>query len=78
MNDSERADWVNNHEGLYSAQRASGVGVSDFVRANRSAIDETVKAYSKYPQRIPPGVTFVNPPKRSHKRKRRTVSGWRY
>jgi hypothetical protein len=54
MNDNDRAQWVENHEGLYhwwlGTKRRFGngsygrVSLREFVRSNRAEIDETVNA----------------------------------
>lgn len=46
MNDSERADWVNNDEGLYNKWKRSGLSMSKFVRKNRHLIDEVIQNVS--------------------------------
>lgn len=38
MNDSERAEWLDNDEGLYDWWRASKQSKRDFIRENREAI----------------------------------------
>jgi hypothetical protein len=42
-NDKERADWVNNDEGLYSRWKASRLGLRAFIRGNRPIIDEVIE-----------------------------------
>lgn len=40
MNDEERRQWVENDEGLYGLRRSSGLSTREFVKRNRSLIDE--------------------------------------
>lgn len=42
MNDRERADWVNNDEGLYNWWKGSRQPLRAFVRENRAEIDGAV------------------------------------
>ena len=42
-NDEERRQWVQNDEGLYDAQRMSGLNVREFVRQNRTFIDSVIE-----------------------------------
>ena len=44
MNDTERAQWVDNDEGLYLDMKASRMGMRAYVRANRVEIDRVVSA----------------------------------
>lgn len=44
MNDEERAEWVDNDEGLYDLWRTSRLGKRAFVRANRALIDSVAGA----------------------------------
>lgn len=39
MNNKERADWVNNDEGLYRWKRGSRQPMAEFIRDNRTEID---------------------------------------
>lgn len=41
-NDAERAEWVDNDEGLYRQKRASGLSMRAFVQQNRARIDELI------------------------------------
>lgn len=40
MNDNERAQWVDNDEGLYNWRRSERLSVKAFVRKYRREIDE--------------------------------------
>lgn len=42
MNDNERAQWVDNDEGLYHEWRRSGLSQAKFVRKNRAEIDRVI------------------------------------
>jgi hypothetical protein len=44
MNDKERAQWVDNDEGLYNWRREMRQSMRAFVRDNRAAIDAHIKA----------------------------------
>lgn len=46
MNDKERAEWVDNDEGLYLWWKQSGQGKRAFIRENRAAIDEVIEEVS--------------------------------
>jgi hypothetical protein len=39
INDTDRADWVENDEGLYGWFRRSRMSMRQFVRENRAGID---------------------------------------
>lgn len=42
MNDTEREQWVNNDEGLYIWQRRSRLPMRQFLRENRTEIDQAI------------------------------------
>jgi hypothetical protein len=44
LNDSDRAQWVDNHEGLYKCKRSSRLPMRQFVRENRAEIDAVINA----------------------------------
>jgi len=44
MNDTERAQWVDNHEPLYNMKRASGKSMRRFIREHRAEVDAMIKA----------------------------------
>jgi len=41
-NDTERAQWIDNDEGLYNWWRGSRQSKRDFIRANRADIDAAI------------------------------------
>ncbi len=43
MNDNDRAEWVNNDEGLYSWWRSSRQGITTFVRENRDELTNAIE-----------------------------------
>lgn len=43
MNDSDRAEWVNNDEGLYLWWRSSRQGLTAFVRENREELTQAIE-----------------------------------
>ncbi len=43
VNDSDRADWVSNVEGLYTWMLSEHKGMTAFVRAHRAEIDEVIR-----------------------------------
>ncbi len=43
INDNDRAQWIDNDEGLYSWWKTSGLPKSSFIRRNRSAITEVIR-----------------------------------
>lgn len=43
MNDKERAQWIDNDEGLYNLWRSSGESKASFIRGNRDGIDEAIR-----------------------------------
>lgn len=43
MNDTERAQWIANDEGLYLWHRQSRLSVREFIRRNRDEIDAAIK-----------------------------------
>jgi hypothetical protein len=42
MNDQERAQWIDNDEGLYDWWKHSRLSKREFIRQNRKEIDETI------------------------------------
>lgn len=44
LNDSDREDWVNNDEGLYSWWKSTGQGITTFVRENRAELSRLILA----------------------------------
>jgi hypothetical protein len=44
LNDAERAQWVDNDEGLYLWWRGSGLSMRSFVRQNRAELDRRIAA----------------------------------
>ena len=42
MNDVDRAQWVDNDEGLYDLRRSSGQSMRDWIRENREMIDRCI------------------------------------
>ena len=42
MNDTDRAQWIDNDEGLYDWWRNSREGKRRFIRANRAEIDHAI------------------------------------
>lgn len=42
MNDTERAQWIDNDEGLYNWFRASRQSKRNFIRENRAEIDAAI------------------------------------
>ena len=43
MNDRERAEWIDNDEGLYDWWRRSRQSKRQFIRENREAIDAAIR-----------------------------------
>lgn len=43
MNDTDRAQWIDNDEGLYNWWRSSRLSKKAFINANRAAITEAVE-----------------------------------
>lgn len=43
MNNSERSQWIDNHEGLYNWWKATGLSKREFIKINRASIDETIR-----------------------------------
>ena len=41
-NDEDRRQWTENDEGLYLAQRRSGLSMRRWIRENREFIDEVI------------------------------------
>lgn len=44
LNDRDRAEWINNDEGLYNWQRRSRLSMKAFIRQNKAEIDSAVCA----------------------------------
>ena len=42
MNDVDRAQWVDNDEGLYDRWKASGKTKRDWIRENRIMLDQVI------------------------------------
>ncbi len=42
MNDVERAQWVDNDEGLYLWRMGSGLSMREFIRQHRTELDEAI------------------------------------
>jgi hypothetical protein len=42
MNDTERAQWVDNDEGLYNWKRSTRLPMREFLRQNRAEIDAAI------------------------------------
>ncbi len=40
--DAERAQWVDNDEGLYDWRRRSGLSMREFIKQNRAEIDKAI------------------------------------
>ena len=54
MNDTERRQWVENDEELYTRWRSSGVGLYQYVRENREGIDKVIEIVTgRKPKRLP-------------------------
>jgi len=47
MNDSNRAEWVDNDEGLYNLWRSSRQSKNVFIRGNRVLIDSVIENVSE-------------------------------
>jgi hypothetical protein len=43
LNDTERAQWIANDEGLYNWQRSSRLSVRAFIKANRDELDGIIR-----------------------------------
>lgn len=43
MNDKDRAQWIDNDEGLYNWWRSSGQSKSAFIRKNRAEITAAIE-----------------------------------
>jgi hypothetical protein len=43
VNDSDRAEWADNDEGLYDLWRTSRLGKTAWVQANRQLIDAVIQ-----------------------------------
>jgi hypothetical protein len=44
MNDNDRAQWIDNDEGLYDWWRASGQSKRQFIRENRAELTRCIQA----------------------------------
>jgi len=44
LNDDDRAQWIDNDEGLYDWWRSSRQSKRDFIRANRAEIDAAIRS----------------------------------
>lgn len=42
INDDDRAQWIDNDEGLYDLWRASGLSKREFIRRNRPMLTEAI------------------------------------
>ena len=42
MNDRDRAQWIDNDEGLHDWQRSSGLTRAEFIRQNRAELDRII------------------------------------
>lgn len=42
MNDTDRAQWIDNDEGLYDWWKSSRQSKREFIRANRAEIDKVI------------------------------------
>lgn len=42
LNDNDRAQWIDNDEGLYDLWRASGLSKREFIRRNRPMLTEAI------------------------------------
>lgn len=42
INDNDRAQWIDNDEGLYNEWRRSGKAKRAYIRENRAMIDECI------------------------------------
>lgn len=43
MNDTERAQWIDNDEGLYNWKRSTGLSIREFIRQNRAEITAAIE-----------------------------------
>jgi len=43
MNDSDRAEWVNNDEGLYNWWKSEGGSLRNFIRNHREEITRVIE-----------------------------------
>lgn len=43
MNNTEREQWIDNDEGLYNLWRASGLSKRNFIKENKTLIDEVIE-----------------------------------
>lgn len=44
MNDQDRAEWIDNDEGLYNWWRSSGLSKREFIRRNRAELTSCINA----------------------------------
>lgn len=49
LNDSDRTQWIANHEGLYNWRKESRLSVREFIRQNRAEIDAAIIAVRDAP-----------------------------
>ena len=42
INNEDRKQWIQNDEGLYNAQRSSGLSMTAFIKAEKGLIDEVI------------------------------------
>lgn len=47
MNDRERAQWIDNDEGLYLWWRRSGMSKSAFIKTHRKELDDAINPVLK-------------------------------
>lgn len=43
MNNTDRAQWIDNDEGLYNWWKGTRLSKAAFIKANRAAIDEAIE-----------------------------------
>jgi len=69
-NDEERRQWIENDEGLYDTQRASGLSMREFIRQNREFLDSVIETvtsgrkpahYLKYDRGLSDFPTYKRP-----------------
>lgn len=51
LNDSDRAQWIDNDEGLYNWWRSSHMSKSAFIKENRKELTDLILAYLNKPPR---------------------------
>lgn len=42
LNDKDRAQWIDNDEGLYNWKRSTRLSMREFIKQNRAVIDEHI------------------------------------